>query len=714
MRSIMAIPTIAALLAGAAPAARPITPDDIARIATVGDPRVDPAGEWVAYTVETTDVAADKHVGHLWMTRWDGTRTVQLTSRAGESESTPRFSPDGRWLAFVSARGDEHEDDQLWLMDRAGGEGMKLPGLAGSVVDIAWAPDSRTIALVVADPDPDEQANAAAEAVTPSPARPGAPTPPTTSPGDGAVAPSAAADGKDKDKPPKPIVIDRFQFKQDIDGYLGKQRQRLWLYDLAARKARRLSTGDHDEALPAWSPDGRSIAFSSKRAPDPDRTYDSNLYVVAVGAVPAEPRALTSFKGADNDAEWSSPPAWSPDGSRIAYLQGGPVELFSYGVRTLAVVPGAGGTPRVLTPALDRNVHDPIWSADGRKIRFVVEDDGVERIASVPAAGGPVRDVVGGLRAFSSPSPAPKDGTAVLLSTPTAPDEVYALDAGGGLRQLSHANDAWLKEVSVAPVRRTVFRSKDGTEVHGFLVTPPGADKALPTVLFNHGGPQSQFDAGFNMSWQILAGHGYAVVSTNPRGGTGRGEAYAKALYADWGGPAVPDALAGIDDAVASGVADPKRLFVGGWSYGGMLTDYLIASDTRFRAAVSGASIANILAGYGTDQYVRDYEMELGRPWEHLDVWLRNSYPFYHNDRIVTPTLFMAGDKDFNVPLQNSEQLYQALKSRGIDSELIVYPGQFHGLKRPSFLKDRMRRWLAWYDRYRDQSGAAPDGVRAQ
>ena len=706
MRPFTALLTIAGLLAAAAPAARPIVPDDIARVATLGDPSVDPKGEWVAYTVQTTDVEADKHVGHLWMTRWDGTRTVQLTSRKGESESTPRFSPNGRWLAFVSSRGGDHDDDQLWLMDRAGGEGMKLPGIAGSVVDIAWAPDSKTIALIVADPDPDEKANAAAEATTPSPAKPGTPAPPTTSPGDTAAAPSAESSPSDgKDKKPKPIVVDRFQFKQDIDGYLGKQRQRLWLYDLATRKARRLTTGDYDEALPAWSPDGRSIAFSSKRAPDPDRTYDSNLYVVAVGAAPAEPRALTSFAGADNDAEWSSFPAWSPDGRRIAYLQGGPVELFSYGVHALAVVPSAGGTPRVLTPALDRNVHDPLWSADGRTIRFLVEDDEAERIASVPAAGGPVRDVIGGFRTFASPSPAPNGGMALLLSTPSTPDEVYALDGEGRLRQLSHANDAWLREVSVAPVRRTVFRSKDGTEVHGFLVMPPApapdAGKALPTVLFNHGGPQSQFNAGFNMSWQIFAGHGYAVVATNPRGGTGRGQDYAKALYADWGGPAVPDALAGIDDAVAKGIADPKRLFVGGWSYGGMLTDYLIASDTRFKAAVSGASIANILAGYGTDQYVRDYETELGKPWEHIDVWLRNSYPFYHNERIVTPTLFMAGDKDFNVPLQNSEQLYQALKSRGVDSELIIYPGQFHGLKRPSFLKDRMQRWLAWYDRYR-------------
>jgi dipeptidyl aminopeptidase/acylaminoacyl peptidase len=687
----------ALLLAGAALPAlalRPMGPDDLMRIATVSDPQIDPSGQWVAYSVGTIDVAADKQVRHLWMASWDGKRQIQLTSRNGESESNPRFSPDGRWIAFVSSRGDEHEDDQLWLMDRAGGEGMKLPGITGSVVDLAWAPDSKSIALIVEDPDPDEAANAAAQAEMPSATKPGAGAAPTPEP----VAPVAEA--KPDKKKPKPIVIDRFQFKQDIEGYLGKQRKRLWIYDLATHKARRVTTGDYDEALPAWSPDGKSIAFTSKRAADPDRTYDSNLQLVTVGATPAEPRALTSFEGADNDAEWESYPAWSPDGKSIAYLQGGPVELFSYGVRTLAVVPAAGGAPRILTPTLDRNVSDPFWSKDGRSIGFTIEDDGAQRLAEVAVRGGPVKPLAGDPMTTISAPNASGGKIAFLTGTDKAPNEVYVLDAGKP-RQLTHQNDAWLGEIALASINRTTFRSKDGTEIHGFLITPPGIRPSipLPTVLFNHGGPQSQFTAasgGWAM-WQIFAGAGYAVVSSNPRGSTGRGEAFAKALYADWGGPAVPDALAAVDDAVARGIAHPKKLVVGGWSYGGMLTDYLIASDTRFRAAVSGASIGNALAGYGTDQYIRDYEMELGRPWEHMDVWLRISYPFYHNDRIVTPTMFMAGDKDFNVPLQNSEQLYQALKSRGIDTRLIIYPGQYHGFRRPSFLKDRMQRWLAWY-----------------
>lgn len=688
-------------LVAAAPPRHPVGPNDIARVKSVADPQVDPSGTWVAYTVAETDVAADKSVSHLWMTSWDGKRTVQLTNRPKESESTPRWSPDGRWLAFISSRGDEHEEDQLWLLDRLGGEARHLPGLRGSVTDIAWAPDGKSLVLTVVDPDPDAKANVAAEAALPGTPRPGTPPAPTSTPADlTPQAPDASSSGVEKDgKPPRPIVVDRFQFKQDIVGYLGRQRQRLWSYDLTARAARRLTDGDYDEGLPAFSPNGQLIAFSSKRAPDPDRTYDSNVYVVAANAKGAQPRRLTTYEGEDNPLELESALAWSPDGQRIAYVQGGPVHLIGYGVHVLATVPAAGGPAVVLTPTLDRNVSDPQWSPDGRTIRFRVEDDGAQRIAQVPSTGGIVRPVLSGARVFSSLFAGPNGHDAVLMSNASQPTEVFALDRDR-LRRISHANDAWLDTVELGTVQATSVTSKDGTEVHGFLVSPPrsATNVALPTVLLNHGGPQSQFDWSFNLQWQIYAGHGFRVVSTNPRGSTGRGQAYAAALFADWGGPAVPDALAGVDDAVARGLADPSRLFVGGWSYGGMLTNYLIASDRRWKAAVSGASISNVLAGYGTDQYIRDYEEELGRPFEHMDVWLKQSYPFYHNERIVTPTLFMVGDKDFNVPLLNSEQMYQALRSRGVETGLIIYPGQFHGLKRPSFVKDRMERWLAWYD----------------
>jgi len=220
----------------------------------------------------------------------------------------------------------------------------------------------------------------------------------------------------------------------------------------------------------------------------------------------------------------------------------------------------------------------------------------------------------------------------------------------------------------------------------------------VPTLLRLHGGPVSQWENGFELSWQMFAANGYAVVGMNPRGSSGRGFEWSKAIFAHWGEKDLQDVLSGIDYAVAHGVADPQRLGVGGWSYGGELTDYVIASDTRFKAAIAGAGIGNVLAGFGTDQYVREYTQELGLPWKHLESWLRVSYPFLHADRIVTPTLFMVGDQDFNVPLQNSEQMYQALRALGVESQLVIYPGQYHGLTRPSFLADRLQRYLDWYD----------------
>ena len=287
----------------------------------------------------------------------------------------------------------------------------------------------------------------------------------------------------------------------------------------------------------------------------------------------------------------------------------------------------------------------------------------------------------------------------LLESTVDRPDEVFALEAGKA-RQLTHHNDAWLSGVRLAPVDEISFASKDGTQISGFLVTPPdyAPGRKYPTLLQIHGGPVSQFANAFMPMWQILASQGYVVVAANPRGSSGRGEAFATAIWAEWGGKDTDDVLGAVDYAVSKGIADPERLGVGGWSYGGILTDIVITKDSRFKAATSGASIGNALAGYGTDMYVREYELELGTPWKNLDAYLRNAYPLLHADRIKTPTLFLCGSSDFNVPLLNSEQMYQALRSTGVDTQLIIYPDQFHGLSKPSYLRDRMQRYrgMVW------------------
>ena len=663
------IPTLAGLalvpaLGAQAPTAvsrstppRPFSLDDVLHVRDVRDPEISPDGAWVAYTVSTPDTAEDRNKSAVWMANWDGTRNVRLTtSKTGEN--TPRWSPDGRWLAFLSSRDDEHT--QLWLLDRQGGEGRKATTLQSDVDDYVWTPDGKRIALVVEDAD------------------------------------------TAKPKTPPPIVIDRFQFKQDEGGYLGKQRRHLYVLDVESGKTTMLTSGDYDELLPAWSPDGKSLVFVSKRRPDADRDSNWDLYVMdAAPGGSAAPRQLTMFEGPDNDPDTESRPAWSPDGRSIAYLQGGPLKLIYYAVQKLAVVPTAGGAPRILTAALDRNVANPVWSSDGSSIYFQLEDDRTVALARVRVAGGAIERLVSGPRVVSAFAAGATGKLAVLASTPLEPAELFALD-GTTLRPLSRQNDAWLSRVRLGPVEPISFKSRDGTAINGFVVKPSDfvAGKRYPTILRIHGGPVSQYQNEFDFQLQTLAGHGYLVVVANPRGSSGRGEQFSTAIFADWGSKDAQDVLAAVDYAVAQGLADPARLGVGGWSYGGILTNYVIAQDRRFKAAVSGASISNVLAGYGTDQYVREYEAELGVPWKAADIWVKLSVPFLHADRINTPTLFLCGDKDFNVPLLNSEQMYQALRSLGVETQLVIYPGQHHGINKPSYRRDRLERYLAWYDKY--------------
>ena len=661
------IAAIALWLAAAPPclAAHKITIDDILALQDVTQPRISPTGDAVLYQVETPDLAADDTDTHVWLTSWDGTKTIQLTFRAKESETDPRWRPDGQAISFLSDRDGTDGESQLWLMNRAGGEAEKITGLRGGIEDYEWAPDSHHIALIVKDPLPAQ---------------------------------------KSDDAPPKPIVIDRFQFKQDIAGYLTTRRQHLYLFDTATRQATQLITGPYDEVLPAFSPDSRQIAFVSRRQPNAER--DGNWAIYVIDAAPgAKPRALTTYDGSDADPDWQSPPAWSPDGTKIAYVHGGPKKLIEYGVRSLAIVPAVGGPARVLTPSLDRNVTAPAWSPDGTQIRFLVEDDRADYLASIDPNGGGRKTLAGGRRVVIGFSEAPGGKIAMLAGKPEVPNEIYAWDQGTE-RQLSKRNAAWLAQVQLASVRDIAFASADGTDIHGFLMMPPGdvAGTRYPTILALHGGPQDQldyrfdFDVDYYLSLQLLADHGYVVVAVNPRGSTGRGQAFAAGIYADWGDKDAQDVLAAVDYAVRQGIADPARLGIGGWSYGGMLTNYVIAQDHRFRAATSGASSSNILAGYGTDEYVRDYEAELGTPWGNTSGWEKISFPFLHADRITTPTLFMGGEKDYNVPLLNQEQMYQALRSRNVETQLIIYPGSFHIQTRPSFIRDRTQRDLAWFD----------------
>jgi len=651
---------------------RPLKLDDLNRFREVRDPQCSPDGQWVAYSVSVNDTEADKRVSHIAMVSWDGKQSLQLTY-GSDSDSSPRWSPDGKYLSFTSSRTAKPKGSQIWVLDRRGGEARQLTHFKNySIERYEWSPDSSKLLLAMS-----EKEDTGDEPKT----------------GDAAATP----------KKPKPVVIDRYHFKQDIQGYLtGEKRSHIYIFEIANEKLEQITNGNFEERDAIWSPDGAKVAFTSNRDEDPDRSVNSDVFVVDArpGAVA---KKLTVWPGPD-----SGTLSWSADGKLIAYLQGNEGKYRAYNMNRLAVVPAGGGDARVVTASFDRGVATPQFAADGQTISVLVADDRSEYPASVSLKDGRVQRLTADPVVVSGMSS--RNGhTAVLASNDATPPEVFALD-GGTLRKLSTENDALMSELQLAGTRDISFTSADGTEIHGLLTEPIGFQSGTkyPLLLRIHGGPNGQDAHAFNFERQFFAANGYAVLNINYRGSAGRGESFSHSIFADWGNHEVADLIAGVNQVIAMGIADPNRLGIGGWSYGGILTDYTIASDPRFKVAISGAGSANQVAMYGIDQYTYQYDTELGPPWRNPEAWQKVSYAFYKADKIHTPTLFMGGDKDFNVPVVGGEQMYQALRSLGIPTQLIIYPGEFHGFTRPSFIVDRYQRYLAWYDKYLKAPASKP------
>lgn len=661
--------SISTSLLAQTPSKRPVAIDDIYRMQEIGHAETSPDGKWIAYTVTSIDREADKRRTYIWMVNWEGTQNLRLTY-GPESDSSPRWSPDGRYLAFLSSRPPDGRT-QVWLLDRRGGEAHALTNVKENLSSYTWSPDGKKLLLEMSSSEEDDDL-------------------------------AASSSGKAA-KTPKPIVIHRYHFKEDREGYItSAANTQLYLFDVETKKLEPITTDrEFSDSDPAWSPDSSRIAYISNHPEDSDQSGTNDIFLIDARPGSTPQKLHTGYEPSGQHL------AWSPDGKLIACLEGFEPKYSAYNQNRLVLIPVAGGASRALTEKLDRSVSSPQFTPDGSAITVLVADDQREYLAKISFVGDVVERLSGPDFVISQHSSA-AGHTAVTASNDTVASEIFALESGK-LRKLTHHNDALLSELQLGAVKDLSFKSKDGTEIHGMLITPPSFNpsRKYPTLLWIHGGPNGQdahalsFDTyPLQVERQLFAAHGYIVLAINYRGSSGRGSEFTRSIFADWGNKEVADLLAAVDFAVASGIADPSRLGVGGWSYGGILTDYLIASDTRFKAAVSGAGIGNELSMYGSDQYTFQYNNEIGPPWKALDSWIKISYPFFHADRIRTPTLFMGGQADFNVPIIGSEQMYQALRTLDVPTELVVYPGQFHLFTRPSYIHDRLQRYFAWFDRY--------------
>jgi dipeptidyl aminopeptidase/acylaminoacyl peptidase len=648
-----------AMAEGGAPATRhPVTIDDILALRSLSGLECAPDGKQAVYVVGEADLKADKRRSALWLADLAGGAPLQLTS-GEDSASAPSFSPDGTRIAFLSKRGKD-KLAQIWLLDRRGGEASRLTDVKGDIAGFRWSPDSKSLLLLITDP---------------------APEPP-----------------KDDPERPLPVVVDDVKFKEDGTGFItATDHAHLALFDLATKTETRLTASDSFDVTTAeWSPDGKTIGYLANHALDTAAPATEWLAVVEAKAG-ALPRVVAKIPSASGQSL-----IWSADGAKITHLMGNEPKLNQYNQPHLAQTEVASGKTRLVVSTADIYVQRLVDLGGGRVGAILAEDRHEIAAAIDPVSGGIQRLGDGKLAvADQCGSSSPKAPRAVIASGDAAMPEVYALE-GGAMRALTAHNRALNAGIAWSPVRDFAAKTSDGSEVHGLLTLPAGyaEGQRYPTVLWIHGGPTAQDAHEIDTMRQWIAAQGYAVLVVNYRGSSGRGDAYGTSIAADWGNKEVLDLHAATDWAVAQGIADPARLMVGGWSYGGILTDFLIVRDNRFKAAFSGAGEGNIFALFGVDQYIQQYAQEVGAPWKEPELWMRLSEPLLHADRIKTPTLFMGGIADDNVPLIGGQQLYQALKLTGVPTRLVGYPDENHGIARPSFQRDRLERIVDWFKQH--------------
>jgi len=641
---------------------RPFTPDDIYAVRRPFDPQVSPNGRMVAWAELRFDRDANETQMSIYTAPIDG-RTRARRFSWGKRDHTPRWSPDGRYLAFLSDRG---EKNQIYLAPLDGGDPHQLTKEKHGVNEYAWSPDGTRIAYT---------------------ARTG-----------------PHKDGKEKSAVEKaaPRVVKHLRYRLDGIGYFDERRMHVFVVDIHGGEPKQITDGDWYDQQPAWSPDGRTIAFTSDR----ERNRHERQFRADVWTVPASGGRARRISRARGSAAF---PAFSRDGRWIAYIgdeNDGETARHAH----LLVVPATGGAaPRSLSASLDRGasaLSPPLWSRDGRSVFFVGLDSGRMSIVAASARDGSARRVLDGQRQIQSFALTP-DGTRVAFAACWAsnPHEIYSASLENGTRErnLSRANEDLLSRVGMGITRRLTSRAPDGVETESFVVYPPDyrPGRRYPLILSIHGGPHGMHpQAGFGFQEQAWAGAGYVVLMPNPRGSAGYGEAFQTACVRDWGGGDFDDLMAAVDSLVRRRIADPERLFVGGYSYGGFMTAWAIGHTDRFKAAVIGAPVANHLSMIGTTDIPLFSEYEIGgAPYANRDEWVQRS-PLTYLHRCVTPALIEHHEGDLRCPIGQAEEIFTALKRAGCETEFVRYPGGFHryDTHAPSQHVDSIRRSIAWFD----------------
>ncbi len=635
---------------------RKLSLDDFYQFQSISQPAFSPDGRWITYVVTTKNKEKNSRNADIWMIPALGGNPVRLTYHE-KGDTHPLWSPDGKYLAFLSSR---EEKNQIWVFQAQGGEPYQLTTINSDVESFVWSPDSSLIAFLAKDPE-------------------------------------TAAEEKDQKneetKEPKIIVVNRLQHKRDGEGYLSHKRRHIWVVSLQDRTMKKLTDGPYDEEDICFSPDGQEIFFSSNRTDNPDGNRNSDIWAVELET--GKIRQVTT----DTRPETNPSVSWS--GQEVAYLQ---VSSPVYGTSFLWNLPAKGGKAKKLTAELDRNIQPPLlWSKNDDYIYFIVEDSGNRHLSRIKPRGGEVERIVPG-EVVVEAAAISADGRylAFTMVAPLAPPELYIYqEKGKEIKKLTSLHEKLISELKLSQPENIHYPSFDGQEIEGWLMKPVDftAGQKYPLIVMVHGGPNAQYETSFRFEFQLLAAEGYAVLYTNPRGSSGYGEPFGRAIWADWGNKDLKDIMAGVDYALQQGYIDPSRIGIYGWSYGGIMTNYAITRTTRFRAAVSGASDSDYFSCYGTDDLHLWWEEELGLPWENFDLY-RQLSPIKDITKVKTPTLFLGGQFDYRCPLPQSEQMYLSLKRLGVDTELVIYPGESHEIRRLDYQVDRLKRVLAWFNRY--------------